>query len=89
MTGTLTKHDAKALFDRLDALASVIRSIENVAPHTTELCNLAKQYTIFIRGTLLDAVITDINIEAPDSREEYPDHGPTDPWRTSGPGGER
>jgi hypothetical protein len=20
------------------------------------------------------------------SREEYPDHGPTDPWRTSGPG---
>jgi hypothetical protein len=19
-------------------------------------------------------------------REEYPDHGPTDPWRTSGPG---
>jgi hypothetical protein len=20
-------------------------------------------------------------------REEYPDHGPTDPWQTSGPGG--
>ena len=37
-----------------------------------------------VREILLCAAIGDVEVEP--VREEYPDHGPTDPWETSGPG---